>query len=369
MDTVTEAEKQTRGKGRGSSFSVLGREVWDRLWAAKTANRLNFVSAYLVLLVGSGADHRLTKWSAKACEDHIGMGKPRAKVAIEELIAAGLVERSSEATKLRPQYVLPHTPEEDEEPIFLPNQLITGLAGETPMVRRVRETGDALLLRMLIDLYGLIQLDATFGVPLSAFYKYSKVPPRKVTEVGANAVWALANEWVTEGCGDWAVVHRINADSNGESWRPFWDRVELLQKIGALVFEPWVFDGEGQDAEPMFPINPSVLYTPNYLPDDEAKLTSLAMETASLLLIGRSYLLDRYDGRLLVPVPLHHRAPALQGVAKLRVEADTPGRRMAFAQRKKRIKQYTQGLERLKSSFENGETDVPFRLYFGEEAA
>jgi hypothetical protein len=26
------------------------------------------------LLAGTGADHRLTKWSAKACEDRAGMG-------------------------------------------------------------------------------------------------------------------------------------------------------------------------------------------------------------------------------------------------------------------------------------------------------
>ena len=51
-----------------------------------------------------------------------------------------------------------------QEPIFLPVQLVTGLAGETPVLKRVREAGDPMLVRMLIDLYGLVQIDAAGAV-------------------------------------------------------------------------------------------------------------------------------------------------------------------------------------------------------------
>lgn len=83
----SEAEKRVRGKGRGSNFFALGHEVKDQLWSMPTTNRLNLVIAYLVLLAGTGSDHRLTKWSAKACEEYTGLGKPRAKHAIGELVA------------------------------------------------------------------------------------------------------------------------------------------------------------------------------------------------------------------------------------------------------------------------------------------
>ena len=96
------------------------------------------------------------------------LGKPRAKQAIEELIALGLLERTDTATALMPQYRLPEVPR-DEEAIFLPKQIITGLGSATPLIRRVRETGDFLALRMLIDLYGQIETDATLGISIQHF--------------------------------------------------------------------------------------------------------------------------------------------------------------------------------------------------------
>src|SRR3546814_17498201 len=72
-------------------------------WQVETGNRLNLVTAFIVLLAGTGSDHQLTKWSAKACEQHNGMGKPRAKVAIDELIQHGFVARTERSTKLYPQ--------------------------------------------------------------------------------------------------------------------------------------------------------------------------------------------------------------------------------------------------------------------------
>ncbi|MEW9853642.1 hypothetical protein [Novosphingobium sp. M1R2S20] len=368
MSSESEATKQLRGKGRGSSFSVLDRAVWSRLWEVPATNRLNLVSAFIVLLAGTGADHRLTKWSAKACEDYVGMGKPRAQLAIGELIDAGLIERTEGSTRLRPQYLLKHLPD-DADPIFLPNQLVTGLSGETPVLRRVRETGDPLLLRMLIDMYGLIQLDATFSLPLSQLREAPREPSRKVAELGANAVWALPSDHSMKAKGDWVRPHYNEGPTAEASWANFWDRVSLLKKIGALIFEPWVFDGDGEDAEPMFPINVVSFYAPNYHPDEEAELTSAIIEVSEIMLSEQAYALERYSECLLLPLPLHHRSPAIQGVAKMRVEADTPGRRMTFAQRKKRLRQYAQAIEKLKATVVEGAFDAPLRLSFGEEAA
>jgi hypothetical protein len=107
-DAAAEEKKaNVRGVGRGSRFSVLERGIWNRLWEIDTDNRLNLVTAFLVLLAGTGSDHRLTRWSAKACEEHAGMRKPRAKRAIDELIAGGLVEHVETSTPMAPHYRLP----------------------------------------------------------------------------------------------------------------------------------------------------------------------------------------------------------------------------------------------------------------------
>src|SRR3546814_14477237 len=92
-----------RGKGRGGNFLAIDRSAWERLWQVETGNRLNLVTAFIVLLAGTGSDTQLTKWSAKACEQHTGMGKPWAKVASDELNPHGCVARTERSEKHVPQ--------------------------------------------------------------------------------------------------------------------------------------------------------------------------------------------------------------------------------------------------------------------------
>lgn len=362
-------QKRTRGSGRGGNFFVLGRPVWERLWTVSTVNRLNLVTAYFVVLAGTGSDHTLSKWSAKACEEHAGLGKPRAKVAIEELVSHGLLGRTEASTLTRPQYILPAKPLEND-PIFLPVQLITGLENETPMLRRVRETGDALLLRMLIDLYGMIQLDATHGIPLANLHRDMRQPySRKVCEVGAHALWALETEYSTSGGGgDWVKLHhQPKIKDPKEAWAAFWERLATLKKIGAIIYDPWVFDSEALDAEPMIPVDPGVLYG-SYVNDDVGELTNVALEAARALVGDRTYLLDRYANNIIVPLAGHRQAPVLREVVRLRVEADTPGRRLSYAKRKERIETHRDGFDQLKDDAEAGCFDRPMKLAARVEA-
>jgi hypothetical protein len=351
-----QSARQLRGAGRGSNFMVLHRPVWNVLCEAETTNRMNLVTAFLVLLAGTGSDHRLTKWSAKACEEHAGMGKPRAKQAIEELIALKLVERTDTSTSLMPQYRLPEVPRE-EEPIYLPKQIVTGLGGATPIIRRLRQAGDFLALRMVIDLYGMVETDATHGVSIQRFRQGSvdEVSAQKVCEAGVNAIWAMPVPTIMGANGDWVTPHRTK---DREPWAAFWERVELLKNIGAIELEPWVFEGTALDAEPLLPVDPSVLY--GAAPADKtAELTQL-MQDASHLFVGeRDYLLERHYGEVLMPFPLHHQVPAIRGVVRMTVEADTPGRRLAYAKRMGAIERATAALQQLITQFSDGSSNRP----------
>ncbi|MBY0621438.1 hypothetical protein [Sphingomonas ursincola] len=368
-DPTLKPMKVTRGKGRGSNFFVLGHSAWEKLWQIECRNRMNLITAYLVLLAGTGSDHRLTKWSAKACEDHAGMGKPRAKLAINELIEAGLVERTAESTRLSPQYVLPHVPDE-AEPIFLPVELITGLTTETSILRRVRETGNVQMLRMLVELYGFVDIDVSYGIPLGTLRQIVSGGggTQKISEVGTHALWALSNGSTMQAAGEWTAKYRIKASNTEQAWEPFWESIKTLQKIGALVFEPWVCNSDEEDAEPLFPVDPGALYSSSYQGDSETQLTRLISEVAYLLAGDREYILDRFPHDIILPLPLHYRAPAIQGFAKLRVEADTPGRRMAFAMRKSRVGQYLKAYERLRDEIMAGRLDTPLRISANREA-
>ncbi|MEO6218443.1 MAG: hypothetical protein ABIO86_20625 [Sphingomonas sp.] len=355
----SESARPARGKGRGSRFFALAPETWERLWTVETVNRLNLVTAFLVLLAGTGSDHRLTKWSAKACEEHAGMGKPRAKRAIEELITTGLVERTAASTPVMPQYRMPELPR-DLEPIFLPVQLITGLAGETPVLRRVRETGDALALRMLIDLYALIQTDATHGVPIQNLRQSSEddVIARKVFEMGATGVWALVYGNGLNASGDWVRLHYVEEAAPGDQWRAFWDRVRLLRTMGALWFEPWIFDSLALDAEPLMPVDPNAILGAE-ASDPVARLTDQSHRAASALAGERSWLIEHHSADVLLPLALHQQSPVVRGVARLRVEADTPGRRRSYALRMQAIERYAAAYARLEADAYEGRYDRP----------
>jgi len=359
----SEAEKRVRGKGRGSNFFALGHEVKDQLWSMPTTNRLNLVIAYLVLLAGTGSDHRLTKWSAKACEEYTGLGKPRAKHAIGELVASGLVKRTDASSRMMPQYELPPLAI-DAEPVFLPVALVTGLSGEASMLRRVRETGDAMALRMLIDLYGLISLDATHGIPLEhlrgGLSQNDEPNARKLADVGAHGVWGITRGSYRGGGGEWASFHRAKAKDSSVAWKPFWERLDLLKQIGAVWYEPWLFDSAATDAEPIIPLDPSGYY-PVAEPDDEARLTRSALDAARTL-VGeeREYLFERAD--FYVPLTLHRQTPAYREVARLRVEADTPGRRLSWKRRRIIIEQYQQAFDQLRHDALEGRFDRPMQL-------
>jgi len=356
--TTEEATKTLRGQGRGSRFFVLGRDPWDRLQTIPTTNRLNLYVTFLVLLAGTGSDHRLSKWSLKACDEHVGLGKPRARHAIEELVAGGLVERVEGISRLTPQYRLPDV-SEDENPVFLPVQLVTGFKGEASVLRRIRETGDALALRMLVDLYGQVQLDATYAVPIASLRQGAKNEggARKIAEAGVHALWAVELEQTHGAQGDWCAVHQTSAKA-AEGWATFWERLKILQNVGALWFEPWLFESAALDAEPMFPVDFGVLY--HHGDDDAAAaLSRLLMQIAQHMTEGREYLLEKYANDIVVPLPLHHQTPALRGVAKLRIEPDTPGCRLAYARRMSLIEERTAAYERLLDDVLAGRFDRP----------
>lgn len=229
------------------------------------------------------------------------------------------------------------------------------------MLRRVRETGDALLLRMLIDLYGLVQLDATFGVSTAALSQNSPVdyPARKVFEIGVHSIWALRlNGGNKSAAGEWVSPHCLESSKNEDCWVEFWSRIELLEKIGALWYEAWIFDSEDADAEPLFPVDLGAIYYQSSR-NDVSQLTYSMREAAATLSEGRNDLISRYSNDILVTFAQHRRSPSIRGVAKMKIEADTPGRRLSYYKRCNQIDIYKYGFEKIVLDSINGEYNIP----------
>jgi hypothetical protein len=75
--------------------------------------------------------------------------------------------------------------------------------------------------------------------------------------------------------------------------------------------------------------------------------------------LGREYLMENSAADIFVPLPLHHQTPAIRGVAKLRIEPDTPGCRMGYARRMTTIMERKDAYERLLDDVIAGRFDRP----------
>ncbi len=351
------APKRKRGEGTGGRFFVLDRGQWEKIWTIPTANRMNLALAYLVLLAGTGADHRMTKWSTNSISDHTGMRKDAARTAIGELLTAKLIERAPTWTATFPHHHITAgkaKAEAEAEVIFLPVGLVTGLTGtDTSILCRMRETGDPLLLRLLIDLYGAVTTDAPFAVALPKMRWYrdttnGEAAAEKALEMGAHAIWELADVFTRQSEG----LERSHYLVKGEKAPKFWDRLQLLEKTGAIYWEPWLCSSATADADPIYPLTP----------DDKVK--AWADLAARQLLTGaageREWKSDAHPGTLAV-LPVHHQSPAIQYLMRLRIEADTPGRRGAYGERTRIVGHWIEQYDRLAKEAAKGQFSNPLR--------
>lgn len=143
--------------GQGEFFAV-GRPQWEN--ACELG--LNSATALLVMARGTGRDNATTAWSSNAIETHTGLAWTRGRAAIEGLVKAGIVTVIKPGA--RPRYKLAK-PENVDDLIWLPNELVTGAGKEPPPLRRLRQRGDVDLLRLLVELYGEHELSGDGGLP------------------------------------------------------------------------------------------------------------------------------------------------------------------------------------------------------------
>ncbi|HWI85181.1 MAG TPA: hypothetical protein VNT42_02495, partial [Sphingomonas sp.] len=73
----------------------------------------------------------------------------------------------------------------------------------------------------------------------------------------------------------------------------------------------------------------------------------------------RHWLIEHHSADLLLPLALHQQPPVVRGVARLRVEADTPGRRRSYALRMQAVERYTAAFARLEADAFEGRFDRP----------
>ena len=346
---------------RGNFFAV------DRRCMARACGiSLNTGCAYLVLACGTSKDNVTTHWSAEALEKRTGISRRRAKDAVQSVVDHGLAIRIRDGN--HPIYKLTTwadfvqrgekiTPPQEEvlamigagfepdkslhasikslterrilvrdregklmlpepEQIWLPNEFVSGAADETPPLELVRQTQDAMALRLAVDQYYSQSLREDGGVGRHVtFYEYKRC---NVAQQGPYTVYGFQPEgrrvYITHST---AAPHRNDLTEEefhaGESYaRDFFRRQQMLHDAGIFQWVTYLFESDEEEAEMIHP-----LQLENAAPDCLENQIGAAAHSAALgMLTERQKDWALSDGLILVPVLRHQANVQAIGIAR-----------------------------------------------------
>src|ERR1017187_5267839 len=97
-----------RARGGTGNFFIVDQRLWK---AVCDAGDINAAAAWLLLLQGTGGNHRTTAWSVDSIMRYLGMGYTRGKAAIDKLIALKFIRHGEKHTQRKPRYDLLTFPE------------------------------------------------------------------------------------------------------------------------------------------------------------------------------------------------------------------------------------------------------------------
>jgi hypothetical protein len=218
-------------------------------------------------------------------------------------------------------YSIAPEPKTDPDWIWLPNEIVTGARDETPPLELVRQTQDAMTLRMLVDFYHAQNLREDGGVGRQFTYQeYERF------EVGRQAQFTIWGFRYKYGAVTWkgpTACHRrenLTAEEKAAGKNEgidFFRRQEQLTDLGLIEWVPHLFESGDPSAEIIHPVGISDSRSLDDRLGDAAHMAGLAMLT------DRQREWSDEKGLRLVPVPRHIANVQMIGVARLRYRPHT----------------------------------------------
>lgn len=155
---------QTSNKQARDGFFIISMTAWENLFNGamrdvSESEAVRTMAAYLTLCCGTGGDHKTTSWSAGAIRKYAGISQRPAERAIYRLELYGCINtiKKPEKNKL-PTYKInffdSNPKEQSTDNIFVPNGVVTGVAGEDSPLKRLVKYQDPYILYLFIRLYG-----------------------------------------------------------------------------------------------------------------------------------------------------------------------------------------------------------------------
>lgn len=273
---------------------------------------INPGAAFLVMARGTGGDNVTTKWSAEAVSRRLGIRWTAAKEAIEKLKVNGITPRVEGGA-------ITYKLDKSGDLIWLPNEVVDGAASELAPVLKLRQTQDAMVLRLFGELYVEQNLREDGGVSRSLVER--RYTRERIGQRGANVVWYFKHENTYVTWGHATTPHRAELtrkdEKEGKSRATkFFKRLEILESAGLVEWVPYLF--EGPQGEPIHPL------AWNGMPMEQALYNACVTAGRSLLTDTQKDWLDtNRDGGWLVAAPAHIAEVTMFGIVRLRYRPHT----------------------------------------------
>jgi hypothetical protein len=249
----------------------------------------------------------------------------------EGLVQRGYAEKHPDGLSYR---ALRYDPEAAVRPewIWLPNTLIDGIAEEVPPAELVRQTGDVLTLRLLVNMYGAHRLHEDGGIH---FRRIKQVYQRhKLGQQGSYVIWGFVPEAFTfshdasfiwphfKNVGKSKLSLKIATEEFGACYARLLN-LGLVELVGHLIH---------QDSEEGEIIHPMALHQTGL--EVERGLAIVAGVAAEAMLLPQQLAGAKAKGIVaMVPVQRHIEDVQMVGIARLRYRPWTV-RTKAFLARK-----------------------------------
>ena len=305
---------KTKAARKGNFFAI---EL--EAWCLVCDQDINAAVAYLVMARGSWKDNSTTKWSVRAVARYGGIWRRRAKEAIDNLIALGLVELTG-GTQRKPIYKIRYI-NGGSNMIWLPNELVGHPKQELRPISLLRETQDIDLLRLLIDLYFIHDLPGDGGVNRRELVKtFSR---HEVGERGAFKIWGfLPGGYSAPQSASFAAAGQrdlIDQEAENEFKEKIFAAILELERLGFFEFVVHLVESNEHTGEIIHPLPLPLTGLPV-----EQRLTAVAGSAARGMLTDGQRKWAKDSGiELLVPIRAHLKSVAAVGIARMRFRPKT----------------------------------------------
>lgn len=270
--------------------------------------------AYLTIACGVQRGTDLSTWSVNALEKWAGIGRPRAKRAIDEMKRRNIIAEATfnVGARTHKAWRLPVSTEPDW--VYLPNTFIKSAATEVAPIERLRKMGSIEAIRMIIQIYHLQDLPANGGLDWS--YVHGFYERELITERGRFRIygWTLKGHTAPTKSSLRKQFGALTKSTNQQ----FFDTITALVDLGLVEWVRLLVEREDPDAEIVFPCTDIGSGT-----EIERELKDTAYDTAEAMIGESGHLHRLVSFDIVAPVPDNLPDVAAVDVLRTRYRAHT----------------------------------------------